>query len=388
MIGPKSISIIGSTGSIGQQTLQIARQFPEQIKIIALAAGSNVTLLAEQAREFQPLLVCIKDELLVPELRQALVGLKIEIVTGEQGLITVATMPEAEMVVTSITGSVGLLPTLEAIKQGKAIALANKETLVAAGELVMQTARQTGAIILPVDSEHSAIFQSLQGNQRADVHKLILTASGGPFRGWNEQQLAQVTLAMALKHPNWTMGQKITIDSATLMNKGLEVIEARWLFDIDFPSIEVVVHPQSIIHSMVEYQDGSIIAQLGVPDMKVPIQYALSYPQRWEAPWPKLTWGEISQLTFESPDLETFECLKYAIEAGRAGGTMPAVLNAANEEAVGLFLQERISFTDIPRLIANTMDLHVPSSKPELAEILAVDQWARGAVKDLVSHKN
>lgn len=384
MSRPKRISIIGSTGSIGKQTLDIARAFPEQVQVIGLAAGANVELLAEQAREFRPRVICIKDESLVRKLKEVLGDTNTEIVTGLQGLITVATLSEADMVVTSVTGSIGLVPTLEAIKLGKQIALANKETLVAAGELVMNLAREKGSAILPVDSEHSAVFQCLQGNRQADVHKLVLTASGGPFRGWSAKDLERVTLAMALKHPNWSMGQKITVDSATLMNKGLEVIEARWLFDVDFPQIEVVVHPQSIIHSMVEYLDGSLIAQLGVPDMKVPIQYALSYPMRWASPWPRLNWTQIREFTFEKPDLDTFSCLKYAYEAGKAGGTMPAVLNAANEEAVALFLQEGISFTEIPRLIARTMEKHTVVARPALEEIISADKWARNQVKQLV----
>ncbi|MFZ3172813.1 MAG: 1-deoxy-D-xylulose-5-phosphate reductoisomerase [Carboxydocellales bacterium] len=384
MTKPKGISIIGCTGSIGQQTLEIARAFPEQIRVVGLAAGTNVELLAKQVREFRPVAVCIKDERLIKQLKAALGDTKTELVSGLPGLITIATLPEAEMVVTSISGSIGLIPTLEAIKLGKQIALANKETLVAAGELVMSLAREKGAIILPVDSEHSAIFQSLQGNRHQDVEKLIITASGGPFRGWSSLELAKVTLPMALKHPNWSMGRKITVDSATLMNKGLEVIEANRLFNVDFSRIQVVVHPQSIIHSMVEYTDGSVIAQLGVPDMKVPIQYALSYPVRWAAPWPRLNWTELMSLTFEQPDLETFSCLKYAYEAGNIGGTMPAVLNAANEQAVEMFLKEQISFRDIPVLIAKTMDKHQYISKPGLEEILSTDDWARKQVHSLV----
>ncbi|MCL5935228.1 MAG: 1-deoxy-D-xylulose-5-phosphate reductoisomerase [Clostridia bacterium] len=385
MTKPKRISIIGSTGSIGKQTLEIARALPGKVQVVGLAAGANVELLAEQAREFRPPVVCIKDESLVRELKDALGDTNTEIVTGLQGLITVATMAEADMVVTSVTGSIGLVPTLEAIKLGKQIALANKETLVAAGELVMNLAKEKGSAVIPVDSEHSAVFQSLQGNRQEDVHKLILTASGGPFRGWSAGDLAKVTLAMALKHPNWSMGQKITVDSATLMNKGLEVIEARWLFALEFPQIEVVVHPQSIIHSMVEYIDGSVIAQLGVPDMKVPIQYALSYPARWAAPWSRLNWTQIREFTFEQPDLDTFSCLKYAYEAGKTGGTMPAVLNAANEEAVALFLQEAINFTEIPQLIARAMDKHTVIARPGLEEILSADNWARNQVKRLVT---
>lgn len=385
MTKPKSISIIGCTGSIGKQTLEIARTYPDQIRVVGLAGGTNVDLLAEQVREFHPSVVCIKDDSLVRELKDALGDTKIEIVTGLTGLITIATLPEVEMVVTSVTGSIGLIPTIEAIKVGKDIALANKETLVAAGELVMDLAREKGSAILPVDSEHSAIFQSIHGNRREDVHKLILTASGGPFRGWSAKELAKVTLPMALKHPNWSMGRKITVDSATLMNKGLEVIEARWLFNVDFSQIEVVVHPQSIIHSMVEYIDGSVIAQLGIPDMKVPIQFALSYPIRWTAPWPRLNLSQIKELTFEQPDLESFKCLKYAYEAGKAGGTMPAVLNAANEEAVDLFIRETISFTEIPELIARVMDKHEITARPELEEILSADDWARNQVKNFAA---
>lgn len=373
----KKISVIGSTGSIGRQTLEIARAYPDKIKVVALAAGSNATLLTEQVREFRPQIAALSDESKVAELRENLAGLGVEVVSGLEGMVTCATLPEAEIIVTAVSGAVGLLPTIQAIKKGKTIALANKETLVAAGELVTELAREYQVSILPVDSEHSAIFQSLQGSHGAGIAKILLTASGGPFRGWTRDKLAEVTPAQALRHPNWTMGRKITIDSATLMNKGLEVIEARWLFDVPFNKIQVVVHPQSIIHSMVEYVDGSVIGQMGVPDMKLPIQYALSYPERWQAGWPRLDWWKLGSLTFEEPDLENFTCLRLAYQAGEQGGTLPAVLNAANEQAVALFLEGRLGFLQIGELLERTLELHRNVANPELEDILAADKWAR-----------
>lgn len=384
----KNISIIGSTGSIGCQTLDIVKKFPERFKVIGLSAGNNVELLVEQIKEFRPRMVSIMNEHLVNPLRDHLeqLGLQkeIEIFSGINGLIKVATIEEVETVVTSVTGTVGLIPTIEAINQGKNIALANKETLVAAGELVMKLVKKQGVSLLPVDSEHSAIFQCLSGEERKAISKIILTASGGPFRGKDIDFLNRVTVEMALKHPNWSMGKKITIDSATLMNKGLEVIEAKWLFDMNFKDIEVVVHPQSIVHSMVEYLDGSILAHLGVPDMRIPIQYALCYPERLENNIPKLDLKKVSQLSFEAPNLDNFPCLALAYQAGEMGGTMPAVMNAANERLVDIFLQGQISFTDIPKYIAMVMDRHHLISSPELEEIINADKWAREIVKQIV----
>jgi 1-deoxy-D-xylulose-5-phosphate reductoisomerase len=387
----KKISIIGSTGSIGRQTLDIAKTFPDRIEVVGLAAGSNLDLLVEQIKEFKPRVVSIMDSRLVDKLSGILTELnllnKIEVYSGGEGLIKVATMDEIDTVVTSVTGTVGLLPTVEAIKKGKNIALANKETLVAAGELVMELVREKGVKLLPVDSEHSAIFQCLAGEERRGVNKIILTASGGPFRGKDKEFLEKVTIDMALKHPNWAMGKKITIDSATLMNKGLEVIEAKWLFDIDFDSIDVVVHPQSIIHSMVEYQDGAILAHLGVPDMRIPIQYALLYPERLDNQIPKLNLVEAGKLTFEAPNVEDFPSLKLAYDAGRIGGTMPAAMNAANERLVELYLQEAIGFLDIPKYIALVMEKHQVISKPSLEAIIEADGWARQEVDKLIYSK-
>lgn len=367
----KYISIIGSTGSIGTQTLDCVRNLG--IKVEGLSANSNIELLEQQIKEFSPKIVSVGTEALAIELKKK-IGNKCEILFGLQGLIAVATMPSAELVVTSIVGIAGLIPTVEAIKKGKNIALANKETLVAAGALVMELARANNVQILPVDSEHSAIFQCLRCGNKNEVEKLILTASGGPFRGYTKERLKEVTLAQALKHPNWSMGHKVTIDSATMMNKGLEVIEARWLFD---SKIEVVVHPQSVIHSMVEYVDGSVIAQLGAPDMRLPIQYAITYPKRAEANFSKLDFTKLSALTFEKPDIEAFKCLKLAFEALKTGGTMPAVMNAANEIAVGLFLQEKIKFYQIADIVEDIMLKHIVNIKPSIDDIIEVDKWAR-----------
>lgn len=373
----KKIAILGSTGSIGRQTLEVVDRFPQLFEVAALAAGSNTGLLAEQVRKYKPRLVAIAREELMADLRDQLQNIKVEITGGLDGLTQVATVQEASLVVTSVTGAVGLIPTVEAIKQGKDIALANKETLVAAGELVTALAREKGVRLLPVDSEHSAIFQCLQGAPEKGLDKLILTASGGPFRGKKTADLAGVTREMALNHPNWAMGAKITVDSASMMNKGLEVIEARWLFDKGFEDIEVLVHPQSIIHSMVRFADGSILAQLGLPDMRLPIQYALSYPERWENDFPRLDFIKAGQFTFEEPDLETFACLRLAFEAGKRGGTLPAVMNAANEIAVALFLEGTIKFLQIPELIERVMGDHNIIDKPSLEEILEADREAR-----------
>lgn len=371
----KNIAILGSTGSIGVQTLDVARNLG--LRVSGLSANSNVELLERQAREFMPRAVSAGSGALAAELEKRLKGLGIEVVHGVEGLKSIASIGEADTVVTSIVGTAGLIPTLEAIKRGKNIALANKETLVTAGGLVMSEAKRNNVRIFPVDSEHSAIFQCLSGNRHEDVAGLILTASGGPFRGKTREELDGVTAAQALQHPNWKMGRKITIDSATLMNKGLEVIEARWLFDMEPERIRVVVHPQSIIHSMVEYADGSVMAQLGSPDMRIPIQLALTWPERMKNGFSRLDLLRCGSLTFEEPDTRTFPCLALAYEALKAGGTMPAAVNAANEIAVELFLSGRISFADIPRIIEKVMHMHKVNTKPGLDDIIEVDGWAR-----------
>ncbi len=374
----KTIAILGSTGSIGVQTLDVARNLG--IRVCALTANSNIDLLEKQAREFKPLLVSAGDSGLALELERRLKGLGIEVHYGLEGLKAAVSIREADTVVTSIVGVAGLIPTVEAIRHGKNIALANKETLVTAGEIVMAEAREHGVSIFPVDSEHSAIYQCLAANRKQDVERLILTASGGPFRGKTAKELKGVSVAQALKHPNWSMGSKITIDSATLMNKGLEVIEARWLFDFTPDRIKVVVHPQSIIHSMVEYVDGSVLAQLGSPDMRIPIQLALTWPERAPNVFSRLDFLKCGSLTFEEPDRKSFACLELAFEALKAGGSMPAVMNGANEAAVELFLKEKIGFGDIPRRIAGAMEAHVVNITPDLDDIIEVDRWARRMV--------
>lgn len=380
----KKIAILGCTGSIGRQTLQVASRFKKDIKPVALAAGKNKELLLEQVKKYMPQLVSLNNEEDARWLRGKLAGHRgIEIYYGREGLQTIATCPEADTVLTAISGANGLEPTIAAIKAGKNIALANKETLVAAGELVMKMARYHGANIVPVDSEHSAIWQCLNGEKKEDINRIILTASGGPFRKFRRQEMKDITLSMALDHPNWQMGPKITIDSATLMNKGLEVIEARWLFDIIYDKISVVIHPQSIIHSMVEFNDGSVMAQMGMPDMQLPIQYALLYPHRPEGGVPKLQWP-VGDLTFEEPDLNKFTCLALAYEAGRVGGTMPAVMNAANEIAVEAFLNNKINFTEIPKIVMKVMEYHNPVNYNTLEEILTVDSWARKKAKEIL----
>lgn len=383
----KNISVIGSTGSIGTQTLDIVRANPDKLRVKALAVGSNVELLLQQTHEFRPEIVAIMDESKYSLLKEALKGEGIEVLSGHEGLVAAATLSGVDTVVTSLTGAIGLVPTLEALKKGKNIALANKETLVAAGDLVMELANRMGAKVLPVDSEHSAIFQALQGNKLEDVENLILTASGGPFRGKKREELAKVTVKEALNHPNWSMGSKITIDSATLMNKGLEVIEAHWLYGIGYEKIQVLVHPQSIIHSMVEYVDGSIMAQLGAPDMRCPIQYALSYPERWENPHiPRADFRTIKTLDFEEPDVETFKALALAYEAGKTGGTMPVVLNAANEVVVQSFLEGHIGFLTMADLVEKVMENHILIKKPNLEDILEADSWARAQVRSIVEN--
>lgn len=369
----KKIAILGSTGSIGTQTLEVARENGD-IQVLGLAAGNNIKLLETQIREFQPRLVAVWKEEKAKELRELVKDLEVKVVYGMEGLLEVARMEETEILVTAIVGMIGIRPTIEAIKAGKDIALANKETLVTAGHIIMPLAREHQVSILPVDSEHSAIFQSLQGNQRGELHKILLTASGGPFRGKKREDLVNIQVEDALKHPNWEMGRKITIDSSTLVNKGLEVIEAKWLFDVDIEQIQVVVHPQSIIHSMVEYVDGAIMAELGTPDMKLPIQYALYYPERRFLPGERVDFYTLSQLTFEKPDLDTFYGLRLAFEAGKAGGSLPTVYNAANELAVSKFLERKIGYLQIPEIIETCMAAHKNILNPSVEEILQTEQ--------------
>lgn len=371
----KKIAILGSTGSIGTQTLDVVREHSDELQVVALAAGSNKERLKEQIKEFHPKLVSLSDEKKAQELKEELAGEQVEVVCGMEGLIEVAGADSADVVVTAVVGMMGILPTMEAIKKGKDIALANKETLVTAGHLIIPMAKEYGVSILPVDSEHSAIFQSLQGEPKAALDKILLTASGGPFRGKSAEFLETVTLEDALNHPNWSMGPKITIDSSTMVNKGLEVMEAKWLFGVDYSQIEVVIQPQSIIHSMVQYVDGAIIAQLGTPDMRVPIEYALFYPERRSLFGDRLDFSKLSQITFEKPDYKVFRGLSLAIEAGKTGGTMPTVFNAANERAVAKFLKGEIKYTDIVRSIEKCMDAHKVSAHPDLEEILATEQW-------------
>jgi 1-deoxy-D-xylulose-5-phosphate reductoisomerase len=373
----KNISILGSTGSIGQSTLSVVEKFPDRFRVVALAAGNNVDLLERQVRQFRPALVSVVSPSSAEKLKLRCGELNVRIFSGVEGMIQVAAAEEAHITVSAIVGTAGLVPTIAAINAGKDIALANKEVLVTAGEIVMARCRSLGVKIFPVDSEHSAIFQCLHAGADRDIRRLILTASGGPFRSYAEKDLARVTPAQALKHPNWSMGRKITIDSATLMNKGLEVIEARWLFDIAPEKIKVLVHPQSIIHSMVEYQDGAIVAQLGMPDMKGPIAYALSYPERLEGVSPALDLASVGTLTFEEPDTDRFPCLAYAYKSLEAGGSMPAVLSAANEVAVKYFLDEKIGYADIARTIKATMDAHTPYPIKNVEDALKADLWAR-----------
>lgn len=402
----KAISVLGSTGSIGTQTLEIAEEFPEQFRVVALTAGRNIELLVEQIQRHSPELVALADADLLPELEQRLKTLPAEqrpqqlpqLVGGPDGLNVAASWDSADLVVTGIVGCAGLLPTLAAVRAGKDLALANKETLIAAAPVVLPELKRSGSRLLPADSEHSAIFQCLQGTPWAEnarlstgnptpgLRRIQLTASGGAFRDWNAADLENATVADATSHPNWSMGRKITVDSASLMNKGLEVIEAHYLFGLDYDHIEIVIHPQSIIHSMIELADSSVLAQLGWPDMKLPILYCLSWPERLETPWRRLNLTEVGQLSFNAPEPERYPCMELAYAAGRAGGTMPAVMNAANEEAVAQFLKERIHFLDIPEVIEAACERHKPDlmDHPQLEDVLRVDQWARSAVRDQV----
>ena len=369
----KKIAILGSTGSIGTQTLDVVRENGD-IEVVSLAAGSNTELLEKQVREFHPKVVCVYQKERAADLKERLKDKTVKIVTGMDGLIEAACIPEAEIVVTAVVGMIGIRPTIAAIEAGKDIALANKETLVTAGHLIIPLAKEKGIRILPVDSEHSAIFQSLQGNAGNKIQKILLTASGGPFRGKKQEDLLNVKVEDALKHPNWSMGRKITIDSSTMINKGLVVIGAKWLFDVSVGEIQGVVQPQSVIHSMVEYEDGSVIAQLGTPDMKLPIQYALYYPERRYLPGDRLDFWSLSHLDFEKPDLDTFYGLALAYEAGREGGSMPTVLNAANELAVSMFLDRQITYLEIVEIIEDCMKAHKKIENPSLEQILMTEQ--------------
>lgn len=371
----KKIAILGSTGSIGTQTLEIVRKHRDEIQVTALAAGRNVALLEEQIREFGPRLAVLWDEAACRDLQERVRDLDVTVTSGMEGLLEIASMEDADALVTAVVGMIGVRPTLAAIEHGKDILLANKETLVTAGHLLMPLAKEKGVSILPVDSEHSAIFQALNGERKNRIRKILLTASGGPFRGKKREELAGMQVEDALKHPNWSMGRKITIDSATLVNKGLEVMEAKWLFGVEADRIQVVVQPQSIIHSMVEFVDGSIIAQMGLPDMKLPIQYALFYPDRRPMEQPSLDFYKLAQITFEKPDTGTFEGLALAFEAMKAGGSMPTVYNAANETAVSLFLERKISFLQIPEIIAFCMRRHSVIPNPDVEQILETERW-------------
>ena len=406
----KAIAVLGSTGSIGTQTLELAEEFPDRFKVVALTAGNNLDLLVDQICRHVPEVVALANGDRVGELRERLHALEPaarperlpELLGGNEGLCAAAAWPTADLVVTGIVGCAGLLPTLAAIKAGKDLALANKETLIAAGPVVLPELAKSGSRLLPADSEHSAIFQCLQGTPWADTARLStgvptpglrriqLTASGGAFRDWAPEDLHKATVADATSHPNWTMGRKITVDSASLMNKGLEVIEAHYLFGLDYDHIEIVVHPQSIIHSMVELADSSVLAQLGWPDMKLPILYCLSWPERLETPWRRLNLTEVGSLSFRAPDPARYPCMELAYAVGRAGGTMPAVMNAANEQAVALFLDEQVHFLDIPRLIDGVCDRHRAdlTANPSLDDVLAIDAWARQAVHEAAARLN
>lgn len=374
----KRLSILGSTGSIGVNTLDVVSRNKMQFRVVALAAGRNCDLLKTQIERFDPLIAAVMDETHALRLKGLLpADCKTEILWGAAGYREVARIAEAEMVVSAMVGSAGLVPTLEAIDAGKHIALANKETMVTAGHLVVEKAREKKVQILPVDSEHSAVFQCLHGQREQDVRRIILTASGGPFRAFSKEQLENVTPADALKHPNWDMGRKITIDSASMMNKGLEIIEAKWLFGMEIDNIHVLIHPKSVIHSMVEFIDGSVLAQLGIPDMRIPIAYALSFPVRMPLSDTSLDFLKVTPLEFYEPDPNRFPCLKLACDAGRSGGTLPVVLNGANEVAVEAFLEERIKFTELPVIIAEALSRHCSLSSPNLEEILEADRWSR-----------
>lgn len=382
----KNIAVLGSTGSIGTQTLEIVRA-NDDLNVVSLAAGSNIEMLEKQIREFKPQVVCVYNEKKAEELKIKVSDIDVKIVTGMDGLIETAVIKTADIVLTAVVGMIGIRPTIAAIKAGKDIALANKETLVTAGHIIMPLAKEYGIRILPVDSEHSAIFQSLQGNKKSQLSKILLTASGGPFRNTPKEDLKNVTVKDALKHPNWSMGRKITIDSATMVNKGLEVIEAKWLFDVDIDNIEVVVQPQSLIHSMVEYVDGGIMAQLGTPDMKLPIQYALFYPDRRTLDGKRVNFFDIANITFFKPDRDKFKGFDLAFKAGKTGGSLPTIYNAANELAVSKFLNEEIRFLDIPELIETAMNNHKVIDNPSLEQILESEKEAYESVNIALSKR-
>ncbi len=379
----KKLSLIGCTGSIGTQTLDVVRQFPEKFQVVGLASLNEVDVMVKQIAEFHPAAVGLADEKAAEKLR-SLIPATVQVFGGPEAASRIATLSEADTVVTAVVGAVGIGPTLEAIRCGKSVALANKETLVAAGALVMPAVRKAKVSLMPIDSEHSALFQCLNGEKRSELRRLILTCSGGPFRGKALQDLSSISVEQALGHPTWSMGAKITIDSATLMNKGLEVIEAMWLYDVPIDQVDVVVHPQSIIHSMVEFVDGSVMAQLGCHDMRLPIQYALGFPERLPSERLRLDFEKTAQLTFEKPDKKTFRCLALAYDAARAGGTMPAVMNAANEVAVGAFLKKKASFLDIPRTTEKVMGLCGVAPISDLAAVLAADREARAKAGELL----
>lgn len=376
----KKIAVLGATGSIGRQTLEVVDQLQDEVEVLALSAHGNVDLLIEQVDKYQPQMVVMSDESKLPLLRRRLSGWPGRVLCGEKGLVEMATAPEVDLVVSAVVGVAGLIPTYAALQAGKQVALANKETLVAAGSLIMEEAKKRNLLLLPVDSEHSAIFQSLMGQNPEELKKIILTASGGPFRDRSLTEIEQATPEVALAHPTWQMGGKITIDSATLMNKGLEVIEAHWLFGLDYDKIEVVIHPQSVVHSLIEMVDGSMLAQLGPADMRLPIQFALTYPERKENTFSRLDLASVGEIGFYQPDTKRFPCLQLAYAAGRIGGSMPTVMNAANEEAVRYFLERRIGFADIPRIVEMVMGEHDKQGVDrglDLKAIIAFDQWAR-----------
>jgi 1-deoxy-D-xylulose-5-phosphate reductoisomerase len=380
----KQIVILGSTGSIGASTLDIVSRFPDHFAILGLTAGTNYEKLEQQIRTFHPRVVALSSDTAAQQLRARLSNHPVEILSGEKGLCTVASSPGSDLVISAIVGGSGLMPTMAAIRAGRAVALANKEPMVMAGELMQEEAHKQGKRIFPIDSEHSAVFQSLEGHRKQDVRRIVLTASGGPFWNWSIDQMKEVTTDQALQHPNWIMGAKITVDSATMMNKGLEVIEARWLFDVPPNQIEMLIHRESIIHSLVEYCDGSVIAQLGFPDMRTPIAYAMNYPERIPLEPPPLDLGKIGNLTFYPSDFEKFPCSKLAYEALEGGGGLPATLNAANEIAVQAFLNNEIAFLDISHLIRETMNAYTPQVLTSIEETLEVDRWAREKASDLV----
>lgn len=382
----KNISILGSTGSIGTSTIKVVRSNPDKYRVVGLSAGNNIDLIWQQIEEFMPVAVAVSQEAQAQVLKGRLShDIKTEIYWGKEGFKRIAVLDEADIVVSAMSGAAGLLPTYDAILKGKDIALANKETMVMAGAIIMSLCEQKGVSILPVDSEHSAVFQCMQGHNLDDLRRVILTASGGPFRDFTLSQLENITPAMALKHPNWEMGKKITIDSATLMNKGLEIIEAKWLFGLELDQIDVIVHPESIIHSMVEYNDGSVIAQMGIPDMMTPISYALSYPEHLKTDLPYLRLEAIKSLHFYAPDPVKFRCLRLAVDALKEGGSMPAVMNGANEIAVASFLKDEISFLDIPKVIEMTMYAHCTMPVNTIEAVLEADRWARAQALDMIN---